>query len=236
MSLTLWTKDEARGAHELKQVAHAVESELKRVPGTRNVYTIGGPDETVQVSLDAQRLAGHGLTIPDLVGSLQAANVVQHAGSLVTNGRRHAAAGGAVPGLARRRRAADRRGARRPSGLPAGRRGREVRRRPAGAVRDFRRRPGRVTEGHRIQRRLAGRHDRRLEEAGRERHRRDQCRPRAHGAPARHLHPGRCRGHRHPQLRRDRQRQGRQADPEADVRHGIGRAAGVAGPSAGARP
>jgi multidrug efflux pump subunit AcrB len=79
MALTLWTKDESRGAHELKQVAHAVESELKRVPGTRNVYTIGGPDETVQVSLDAQRLAGHGLTIPDLVGSLQAANVVQHA-------------------------------------------------------------------------------------------------------------------------------------------------------------
>jgi len=84
MGLTLWTRDESRGAHELKQVAHAVESELKRVPGTRNVYTIGGPDETVQVSLDAQRLAGHGLTIPDLVGSLQAANVVQHAGSLVT--------------------------------------------------------------------------------------------------------------------------------------------------------
>ncbi len=84
MALTLWTKDESRGAHELRQVAHAVETELKRVPGTRNVYTIGGPDETVQVSLDAQRLAGHGLTIPDLVGSLQAANVVQHAGSLVT--------------------------------------------------------------------------------------------------------------------------------------------------------
>jgi multidrug efflux pump subunit AcrB len=84
MSLTLWTRDETRGAQELRQVAHAVESELKRVPGTRNVYTIGGPDQTVQVSLDAQRLAGHGITVPDLVGALQAANVVQHAGSLVT--------------------------------------------------------------------------------------------------------------------------------------------------------
>ncbi len=84
MSLTLWTRDEAKGAQELRQVAHAVESELKRVPGTRNVYTIGGPDQTVQVSLDAQRLAGHGITVPDLVGALQAANVVQHAGSLVT--------------------------------------------------------------------------------------------------------------------------------------------------------
>jgi multidrug efflux pump subunit AcrB len=84
MSLTLWTRDETRGAQELRQVAHAVESELKRVPGTRNVYTIGGPDQTVQVSLDAQRLAGHGITVPDLVAALQAANVVQHAGSLVT--------------------------------------------------------------------------------------------------------------------------------------------------------
>ena len=84
MSLTLWTRDETRGAFELQQVAHAVESELKRVPGTRNVYTIGGPDEIVAVTLDAQRLAGHGLTVPDLVAALQAANVVQHAGSLVS--------------------------------------------------------------------------------------------------------------------------------------------------------
>jgi multidrug efflux pump subunit AcrB len=84
MSLTLWTRDESKGAQELRQVAHAVESELKRVPGTRNVYTLGGPDQTVQVSLDAQRLAGHGITVSDLVGALQAANVVQHAGSLVT--------------------------------------------------------------------------------------------------------------------------------------------------------
>jgi multidrug efflux pump subunit AcrB len=86
LSLTLWTKDRARGAHELRQVAHAIEPELQRVPGTRNVYTIGGPDETVHVTLDPQRLAGYGLTVTELAGSLQAANVVQHAGSLVANG------------------------------------------------------------------------------------------------------------------------------------------------------
>jgi multidrug efflux pump subunit AcrB len=84
LSLTLWTKDLQRGAYDLKQVAHAVESELKRVPGTRNVYTIGGPDETVHVTLDAQKLASHGLTVGELAGALQAANVAQHAGSLVT--------------------------------------------------------------------------------------------------------------------------------------------------------
>jgi multidrug efflux pump subunit AcrB len=83
LGLTLWTRDLTKGAHELKQVAHAVESELKRVPGTRNVYTIGGPDETVHVTLDPQRLAGHGLTVAELAQALRAANVVQHAGTLV---------------------------------------------------------------------------------------------------------------------------------------------------------
>ena len=84
LSLTLWTKDPQRGGYDLRQVAHAMESEIKRVAGTRNVYTIGGPDETVHVTLDAQKLASHGLTVSELAGALQAANVAQHAGSLVT--------------------------------------------------------------------------------------------------------------------------------------------------------
>ncbi len=84
LSLTLWTKDPQRGGYDLRQVAHAMESEIKRVPGTRNVYTIGGPDETVHVTLDAQKLASHGLTVSELAMALQAANVAQHAGTLVT--------------------------------------------------------------------------------------------------------------------------------------------------------
>ena len=86
LGLTLWTKDPARGAFELRQVAHAIEPELQRVPGTRNVYSIGGPDETVHVTLDPQRLAGYGLTLTELAGALQAANVAVQAGSLVVNG------------------------------------------------------------------------------------------------------------------------------------------------------
>ena len=86
LSLTLWTQDPARGAHELRQVAHAIEAEIQRVPGTRNVNTIGGPDQTVHVTLDPQRLAGFGLTVNELVGSLQAANVVHHAGAVVAGG------------------------------------------------------------------------------------------------------------------------------------------------------
>ena len=82
VTLTLWTQDPARGAYELGQVARSIETEIKRVPGTRNVYTIGAPQSIVRVQLDPQRLAGFGLTTDDLSRALLAANVVQHAGTL----------------------------------------------------------------------------------------------------------------------------------------------------------
>ncbi|HEV2229427.1 MAG TPA: efflux RND transporter permease subunit [Steroidobacteraceae bacterium] len=82
VTLTLWTQDPARGAQELGQVARSIETEIKRVPGTRNVYTIGAPQSIVRVQLDPQRLAGFGLTADDLAHALLAANVVQHAGAL----------------------------------------------------------------------------------------------------------------------------------------------------------
>ena len=83
MALTLWTEDGARGATELAEVAHTLESELKRVPGTRDVYTIGAPDRAVLVQLDTARLAAYGLTTEDLVGALRAANVVTQAGERI---------------------------------------------------------------------------------------------------------------------------------------------------------
>jgi multidrug efflux pump subunit AcrB len=72
VSATLWTEDTERATQELKKVAHALEAEIKRVPGTRDVYTIGGSQEIVHVELDPQRVAGFGMTLDDL-----------HAGALV---------------------------------------------------------------------------------------------------------------------------------------------------------
>jgi len=43
-------------AYALERVAHAVEIELKRVPGTREVQTLGGPGRALRVLLDADRL------------------------------------------------------------------------------------------------------------------------------------------------------------------------------------
>jgi multidrug efflux pump subunit AcrB len=83
VTVTLWTRDPSRGAYELAKVAHAVEGELKRVHGARNVYTVGSPDDVVHVELDPQRLSGHGLTAQELLARLEAANVVRHAGALI---------------------------------------------------------------------------------------------------------------------------------------------------------
>jgi multidrug efflux pump subunit AcrB len=83
VALTLWTKDPQRGAFELERVAHAVEAELKRVPGTREVTTIGGPGRVVQVLLDVDKLNAVGLAAADVSRALAAANAALPAGNLV---------------------------------------------------------------------------------------------------------------------------------------------------------
>jgi multidrug efflux pump subunit AcrB len=87
VTLTLWTVDESRGAHELQRVAHALEAEIKRVPGTRDVYTVGGPDNVVHVELDPQRLAAYGLSLDSLRYALRSSNVVTHSGAVVADNR-----------------------------------------------------------------------------------------------------------------------------------------------------
>ncbi len=74
VSLTLWADDPEQGSYDLGQVAHAIEVELKRVPGTRDIYTIGDPDRVVKVTLDPQALASHNLDPRDLRLALMAAN------------------------------------------------------------------------------------------------------------------------------------------------------------------
>ncbi|MDZ7840304.1 MAG: efflux RND transporter permease subunit [Gammaproteobacteria bacterium] len=79
---TLWTEDPERGAHELSMIARSVETELQRVPGTRDIETIGAPDRVVHVQLDLQRLSGFDIAISDLRGALGAANTSMDAGSI----------------------------------------------------------------------------------------------------------------------------------------------------------
>ncbi len=87
VSVALWSTDDSKGAFELERVAHAIEIELKRVPGTREVQALGGPGRVVRVLLDADRLGSHGVTALDVNNALQVANVAQSTGKLVQGNR-----------------------------------------------------------------------------------------------------------------------------------------------------
>ncbi len=63
VTLTLFSKNPATGAFDLERVAHSIEADLKRVPGTREVDTIGGPGRAVLVEIDPARMAGTGVTV-----------------------------------------------------------------------------------------------------------------------------------------------------------------------------
>jgi len=82
---SLWSEDPAISAHELLRVAHSIETELKRVPGTRDIFTIGGPERVVHVLIDPQGLAAYGISLPALRQTLQAANISNNTGAVTTN-------------------------------------------------------------------------------------------------------------------------------------------------------
>ena len=87
VTLTLFSNDAATGPFDLERVAHSVESDLKRVPGTREVTTVGGPGRAVMVELDPTRMASVGVTVPDLRQALQSANLGLPVGELITGNR-----------------------------------------------------------------------------------------------------------------------------------------------------
>jgi multidrug efflux pump subunit AcrB len=83
VTLTLFSRTDEGGAFELERIAHALEAELKRVAGTREVKSHGGPGRAISIRLDPARLASVGLTVADLTRALQAANLRLPLGTVV---------------------------------------------------------------------------------------------------------------------------------------------------------
>ena len=83
VSLTLHGKNADVSAFDLERVAHSIEADIKRVPGTRDVVTIGGPRRAVLVQIDPQRMNGSGVTVHDLRMALQSANLGLPVGDLL---------------------------------------------------------------------------------------------------------------------------------------------------------
>ena len=72
--------------HEaLTRIAHSLESELKTVPGTRDIYTIGQHNSVLSIELDADKMNGHNITFADLSNRLQAANTGGQLSSVIQN-------------------------------------------------------------------------------------------------------------------------------------------------------
>ena len=87
VTLTLYARDPAVGPQALERVAHSLEIDLKRVPGTREVLTLGGPGRALLVELDPQRMARVGVTVAELRQALQAANMGAPVGELLGGNR-----------------------------------------------------------------------------------------------------------------------------------------------------
>ena len=85
LSLTLWTEDKDAGAYDLLKVAHSIESELKSVKGTRDIYTIGGAKDIVHVELNSTSLAAYNLSITALRQALTVSNVTTPIGHTVSS-------------------------------------------------------------------------------------------------------------------------------------------------------
>ena len=202
VALTLYARDRAIGPQELERVAHSLEIDLKRVPGTREVITLGGPGRAALVELDPQRMASAGVTVVELRQALQAANIGAPVGELLGGNRsvaveagpylRDAQGGGRTGGRRAQRQA------HRTAGGGDGPRGRAARK----TIRVARR--GRCRAG-----RAPGRDDPDFEEARRERDRRGQRRAAARRRAAQHADSPRGGSGPEPQLRRHGRRQGR---------------------------
>ena len=85
VGLTLFSK--SAGAFDLERVAHSIETDLKRVPGTREVRTIGGPSRAIMIEIDPARMSGSGVTVADLRAALQSANAGMPVGDLLSGNR-----------------------------------------------------------------------------------------------------------------------------------------------------
>jgi len=84
LAVTLYDQRREGSAYDLERIAHAMEAELKRVRGTREVATLGGPGHAINVDLDTAALRASGVTIGELSQAIRSANGGSAAGDLVS--------------------------------------------------------------------------------------------------------------------------------------------------------
>lgn len=83
VSLTLWSEDPNVSAQQLTHVAHGLETELKRIPGTRDVESMGSHELVLNVRINPAQMSFYGVSFDAINRALGANNAVSMPVSLV---------------------------------------------------------------------------------------------------------------------------------------------------------
>ncbi|WP_404362802.1 efflux RND transporter permease subunit [Marinobacter sp.] len=86
MTLTLYDPENRHAGEDLTRLAHMLEVELKRVSGTRDIFTVGGIPDRVDVRIDTALLDGFKLSIDDLSHALRSANASSQEARITQDG------------------------------------------------------------------------------------------------------------------------------------------------------
>ncbi len=86
MTLTLYDPERRQSAEDLTRLAHTLETELKRVPGTRDIYTVGAVPDRVDIEVEPTKLSGYNLSVADLQQAIQSANTVGREARITRDG------------------------------------------------------------------------------------------------------------------------------------------------------
>ncbi|MCL1059321.1 efflux RND transporter permease subunit [Shewanella gelidimarina] len=83
VSLTLWSKESSVSAEQLTHVANSLETEIKRIPGTREINSVGAHQLTLNVRIDPVKMNYYGISYNEIHNSLSSNNHVSMPASLV---------------------------------------------------------------------------------------------------------------------------------------------------------
>ncbi len=74
ITATLWSEDPRKTNAELIKVAHTLENQLKRIPGTRIIRSYGGIDTIIHIEVDPINMLNYEVVFADISHALQATN------------------------------------------------------------------------------------------------------------------------------------------------------------------
>jgi multidrug efflux pump subunit AcrB len=84
VNLTLWSKEIDDG--QLRSLGLELLQQLEKVPNTNNGFVVGGRKEIFHVDVFPGRLAGYGVSMQQIAGTIGTSNVREHTGDIELNG------------------------------------------------------------------------------------------------------------------------------------------------------